>query len=50
MVEAMPRGGADRTPDAGRLAAALAEQWRVPSRTALLTADAPEFAVPVRTG
>ncbi|MDM4784505.1 phenylalanine--tRNA ligase beta subunit-related protein [Micromonospora sp. b486] len=32
------------------LAAALAEQWRVPSRTALLTADAPEFAVPVRTG
>ncbi|WFF05338.1 phenylalanine--tRNA ligase beta subunit-related protein [Micromonospora sp. WMMD1076] len=31
------------------LAAALDELWRVPSRTALLTADAPEFAVPVRT-
>ncbi|MEE3921868.1 hypothetical protein V2I01_37060 [Micromonospora sp. BRA006-A] len=32
------------------LAAALAELWRVPSRTALLTADAPELAVPVRKG
>ncbi|WP_431874805.1 B3/B4 domain-containing protein [Micromonospora marina] len=32
------------------LAAALTEQWRVPARTALLSADAPEFAVPVRTG
>ncbi|KAB1109610.1 B3/4 domain-containing protein [Micromonospora aurantiaca] len=51
VVEAMHEGAA---PTVRRmldeLAAALAEQWRVPSRTALLTADAPELAVPVRTG
>ncbi len=51
VVEAMHEGAAPtvrRMLDA--LAAALDELWRVPSRTALLTADAPELAVPVRTG
>ncbi|WP_262015818.1 B3/4 domain-containing protein [Micromonospora sp. Mcm103] len=51
VVEAMHEGAA---PTVRRmlddLAAALDERWRVPSRTALLTADAPELAVPVRTG
>ncbi|MDG4751787.1 phenylalanine--tRNA ligase beta subunit-related protein [Micromonospora sp. WMMD718] len=51
VVEAMHEGAA---PTVRRmldeLAAALAEQWRVPSRTAPLTVDAPELAVPVRTG
>ena len=51
VVEAMHEGAAPavrRMLD--ELAAALDELWRVPSRTALLTADAPELAVPVRTG
>ncbi|MFF0659346.1 B3/4 domain-containing protein [Micromonospora tulbaghiae] len=51
VVEAMHEGAA---PTVRRMldemAAALAEQWRVPARTALLTADTPDFAVPVRTG
>ncbi|MEU4633239.1 phenylalanine--tRNA ligase beta subunit-related protein [Micromonospora chalcea] len=50
VIEAMHAGAA---PTVRRmldeLTAALAEQWRVPSRTALLTSQAPEFAVPVRT-
>lgn len=51
VVEAMHEGAAPavrRMLD--ELAAALAEQWRVSARTALLTADTPDFAVPVRTG
>ncbi|NED57896.1 hypothetical protein G3I24_44285 [Micromonospora aurantiaca] len=51
VIEAMHEGAAPavrRMLD--ELAAALDELWRVPSRTALLIAAAPEFAVPVRTG
>ncbi|MGC4892728.1 B3/B4 domain-containing protein [Micromonospora sp. DT31] len=51
VVEAMHTGAA---PTVRRmldeLATALAERWGVPSRTALLTSEAPEFAVPVRAG
>ncbi|MEU8316418.1 MULTISPECIES: phenylalanine--tRNA ligase beta subunit-related protein [unclassified Micromonospora] len=51
VVEAMHDGAAPTVRQVvDELAAALAELWRVPSRTALLSADAPEFAVPVRTG
>ncbi|MBF5033956.1 hypothetical protein IRY44_29810 [Micromonospora sp. ANENR4] len=51
VVEAMHDGAAPTVRlMLDELAAALDELWRVPSRTALLTADAPELAVPVRTG
>lgn len=47
VIEAMHEGGAETVPRMlTELAAALAEEWGAPARTAVLTSEAPEFATP----